>query len=87
MATEQQAGASLNGRESLALTRTKLANERTMLAYARTAIMLAATGGTLLKLFGDSNSMVISGWGLVIAAIGVAWVGIARYRRQNRLLS
>ncbi len=56
-------------RDRLALQRTRLANERTLLAYARTSIMLAATGGTLLTLYGESGFPVTSGWALIAAGI------------------
>ena len=57
-----------------------------MLAYARTAFMLAATGGTLLKLFGGTLSVAVSGWGLVAAAIVVGLVGAVRYQRLSRVM-
>lgn len=73
-------------RDRLALTRTRLANERTMLAYARTAIMLAATGGTLLMLYGDTLMNAASGWTLIVVAIGVAFRGARRYHRLSLAL-
>ena len=53
-------------RDHLALDRTRLAIERTFLAYVRTAIMVAVSGVTLIKLFPDSWSAQISGWGLAL---------------------
>lgn len=73
-------------RDRLALVRTRLANERTMLAYVRTAIMLAATGATLTMLYGDSLSMTVSGWVLIVAAASVAGFGAMRFQRLARSL-
>ena len=66
-------------RDRLALIRTQLANERTLLAYLRTAIMLAATGGTLLKLFGSDLVAVVSGWALIALAAAVGVIGAKRF--------
>ena len=57
-----------------------------MLAYARTAIMLAATGVTLLTLYGDTVSAAVSGWVLVAAATGVVTLGVNRYQKLDRTL-
>jgi putative membrane protein len=73
-------------RDHLALARTQLANERTLLAYVRTVIMLAATGATLLKLYGDAPLLAASAWGLMATAVVLAGLGAARFYKQARAL-
>lgn len=74
-------------RDELALDRTRLANERTLLAYARTAIMLFVTGGTLLKLFGETVVNEITAWAIIAIGSAVAGVGLARFLRVRQSLS
>ncbi|TWT32187.1 hypothetical protein KOR34_39480 [Posidoniimonas corsicana] len=74
-------------RDSLAVERTRLANERTLLAYLRTAIMLAATGATLITLYGDLAVRVAAGWTLIAAAGLTAATGVSRFRRVARRLT
>ena len=71
----------------LALDRTVLANERTLLAYLRTTIMLVISSVSLLKLFPDSRSAVITGLALVPLSIIVAGLGLQRYYRLSRALT
>lgn len=73
-------------RDNLAVERTRLANERTLLAYMRTAIMLAATGATLITLYGDNPLRVAAGWTLVGLGAVVAVIGATRFRRVGRRL-
>ena len=73
-------------RDRLALERTRLANERTLLAYGRTAIMLAATGATLLQLYGDRSLYATAGWTLIACGVAVAARGAARCRKLARLI-
>ena len=73
-------------RDHLALDRTRLANERTLLAYARTALMLMASGGTVLKFFGDSAVLVGSGWALLVLGVALAGFGATRFRAMRKSL-
>lgn len=73
-------------RDRLALERTRLANERTLLAYARTSIMVAATGGTLLALYGDSGFSWYFGWILIALGVVVGLRGAIRYQRLAQAL-
>ncbi len=86
MAYERYERDALILRDELALDRTRLANERTLLSYARTAIMLAVTGGTLLKLFGDSLLNYVSAWAIIGLGIFVAVFGSWRFARMQRSL-
>lgn len=72
--------------DRLALDRTQLANERTLLAYGRTAMMVIASGGTVLKFFGDSNAMAISGWGLLALGGVLAAFGLWRFSAMRKAL-
>ncbi|TWT73792.1 hypothetical protein Pla123a_36860 [Posidoniimonas polymericola] len=74
-------------RDTLAVERTRLANERTLLAYVRTAIMLAATGATLVTLYDDMPTRVVTGWTLILAGAVVGGVGFGRFRRVGRRLA
>ena len=67
-------------RDRLAMERTRLANERTLLAYSRTAIMIAATGATVLQLYGGNRPLLISGWALIVLGFAVAAIGARRFR-------
>ena len=71
----------------LGFARRTLRNERTLLAYVRTAIMLAATGVTLLNLYNDRLLPAASGWALIAAAIGVAFLGALRFQKLARSLN
>lgn len=73
-------------RDELALDRTRLANERTLLAYARTAIMLFVTGGTLLKLFGETPLNELTAWAIITMGAIVATIGGGRFLRVRHAL-
>ena len=86
MATNEHDASDTPSRDRLALARTELANERTLLAYARTSIMLAATGATVLQIFGDAPVTVVSGWALIVGAIGMGILGGWRFHKLRKAL-
>jgi len=73
-------------RDELAIDRTILANERTLLAYVRTALAVAITGAGIIKFFVTPVSQFL-GWSIVVLAVGVAALGVARFRRVARRIS
>jgi putative membrane protein len=67
--------------DQLARDRTVLANERTLLAYLRTALGLLAGGTSLVKLFPQDESLVITGIALLLLGLGLSAVGLVRFFR------
>lgn len=72
--------------QDLALVRTQLANERTALAYVRTSLLLAATGVTVIKIYGYAPPALLTGGMLLATALVVAIIGGGRYLRLARVL-
>ena len=66
-------------RDYLARDRTALANERTLLSYIRTAIALLAAGGTLLKFFPESRSLMWLGAVLLVCGVFTCVLGTWRF--------
>ncbi|NQU39611.1 MAG: DUF202 domain-containing protein [Lentisphaerae bacterium] len=72
---ERFANSSLILRDHLAIDRTALANERTLLAYGRTSLALILTGAGVIRFFGNSVSVTLLAWGLILLGIAVALIG------------
>jgi putative membrane protein len=66
-------------RNDLAVIRTDLANERTLLAYLRTSLMMVGTGGTLIKFFGESRELLITGYVAIGIGVVVILAGCIRF--------
>jgi putative membrane protein len=73
-------------RDQLALDRTQLANERTLLAYLRTALMLLVSGATAVKFVGETPSIVITGWLLIVSGAFVTILGALRFEAMRRAI-
>jgi putative membrane protein len=73
-------------RDELAIDRTILANERTLLSYLRSGVALLIAGVSIIH-FSQEGWF----WALGIACIPIgvitSIVGVARYRRMNRMIS
>jgi putative membrane protein len=81
-------------RDRLAAERSRLANERTSLAYARTALAVVVVAVTLLHvpaLTGEplfsAWAYVVLGWVLLAVGLGIAIVGVLRYRQVARRIA
>ena len=74
-------------RDHLAADRTAQANERTFLAYIRTALAFGASGIGLIKLFGESIPIIVTGWILITLGIIVLVFGIIRFIQFRKTIS
>jgi putative membrane protein len=68
---------------SMAVTRTVLANERTLLAYIRTSLTFAITGVGILKFIEDGMTVILVGWGMILAGAILFLVGLLRYKKLS----
>ncbi len=69
--------------DSMAVTRTVLANERTLLAYIRTSLTFAITGAGVLKFIEDGMTVIIIGWGMILAGVILLIIGLFRYKKLS----
>ncbi|MCA9528902.1 MAG: DUF202 domain-containing protein [Myxococcales bacterium] len=69
--------------DALAAERTVLSAERTFLAYLRTSFAMFITGLTGSQLL-RRESLVVTGYVLTAASVGVLIVGAIRYRASRR---
>lgn len=74
-------------RDHLAADRTAQANERTFLAYIRTALAFGAGGIGLIKLFGESIPIIVTGWILITLCFVVLVFGIIRFIQFRKIIS
>ena len=74
-------------RDYLAVDRTAQAIERTFLAYIRTALAFGAGGIGLIKLFGESIPIIVTGWILITLGIIVLVFGIIRFIQFRKTIS
>jgi len=74
-------------RDHLAADRTAQANERTFLAYVRTALAFGAGGIGLIKLFGESIPIIVTGWILITLGLVVLVFGIIRFIQFRKIIS
>lgn len=72
-------------RDELARERTQLANERTLLAYVRTSLA-AAGGGVALAFVPSAHSLLPLTWLLLLGALVMLCIGVARHRAVRRRL-
>jgi putative membrane protein len=73
-------------RDQLAIERTLLANERTLLAYLRSGVALLIAGVSIIN-FSPEGWFWAVGIACIPTGIITGIVGVARYRRMNRLIS
>ncbi len=74
-------------RDHLAADRTAQANERTFLAYIRTALAFGASGIGLIKIFGESIPIIVTGWILITLGFVVLVFGIIRFIQFRKIIS
>lgn len=79
-------GQQLTLRDELAVDRTVLANERTMLGYIRTSLGFLVLGLTFLH-FLEELYYHLAGYAFMTVAVGVFFVGIARFLQMRRELN
>lgn len=73
-------------RDELAIDRTLLANERTLLAYLRSAVALLIAGVSIMH-FSQHAWFWAVGLGCVPLGILAGMVGVARFRRMDKMIS
>ena len=73
-------------RDELALDRTLLANERTLMAYLRSGVALLIAGVTIMH-FSSEGWFWMVGVACIPTGIITSVIGVARYRRMNRMIA